>query len=85
MPTLTADDIKMIVDAQKEIFVSKEDLVGLELKFDEKFDKVMTVLDGIAQNMKDYHEEATVNRSRLERMEEWVKQAAQKIGVEYKV
>ena len=35
--------------------------------------------------MKDYHEEATVSRSRLERMEEWVKQAAQKIGVEYKV
>ena len=44
MPALTADDIKMIVDAQKEIFVTKEDLVGLELKFDQKFDKIITVL-----------------------------------------
>jgi hypothetical protein len=34
--------------------------------------------------MKAYHEEMAVMRHRLERMEEWIKQAPAKIGVEYK-
>ena len=48
---LTSDDIKAIVQAGKEIYATKEDLVALELKLDEKFDKVMTALDAIAKNM----------------------------------
>lgn len=82
---LTADDIKAIVEAGKTIYATKEDLAALELKFDQKFDKVITLLDGIAKNMKDYHQESTINWGRLERMEDWIKQAASKIGVEYKV
>ena len=81
---LTADDIKNIVQAGQEIYSTKEDLASLELKFGEKFDKVITVLDGVAKNMQEYHQEATVNRNRLERMEDWIKQAANKIGLEYK-
>lgn len=67
---LTPDDIKAIVEAGKEVYTTKEDLAALDVKFSEKFDKVMTALDAIAKNMKDYHQEATVNRTRLERMEE---------------
>ncbi len=82
---LNADDIKAITQAGGEIYSTKEDLAALELKFDQKFDKVLTLLDSVAKNMKDYHQEVTVNRSRLERMEEWIQKAAPKIGVEYKV
>ncbi len=82
---LTADDITAIVNAGKEIYSTKEDLASLELKFSQKFDSVITALDAVAKNMKDYHQEATVNRHRLERVEDWVKLAAQKIGLEYKV
>ena len=82
---LTAEDIKAIVQAGKEIYATKEDLAVLDLKFGQKFDKVITALDAVAKNMKDYHQEATVNRDRLERMEQWIKQAAIKIGLEFKV
>lgn len=81
---LTPEDIKAIVQAGKEIYATKEDLATLELKFDQKFDKIITALDGIAKNMLDYHQEAAANRTRLERMEEWIKQAAEKIGLQYK-
>lgn len=77
MPNLTDQDIKSIIEAQKEVFLTKddakpfvtkadlqffaakEDIGDLEAKFNEKFNKIITTLDAIAKNMKDYHQEAT--------------------------
>lgn len=81
---LTSDDIKAIVQAGKEIYSTKEDLAALDIKFGEKLNSIANTLDAMAKSMKDYHQEATVNRTRVERMEEWIQKAAQKIGLEYK-
>lgn len=81
---LTSEDIQNLINAQKELFVTKEELVTLEYNLNLKFDKLLTAVDAIAKNNKDSGEEAIVMRHRMERMEDWIKHAAAKVGVEYK-
>lgn len=42
-------------------------------------------LDAYAKQTKDYYQEVTVVIAKANRMEMWIKEAAKKIGLEYKV
>jgi hypothetical protein len=47
-------------------------------------DRILTVADKIAKNSEDYRIEVTALSQRIEEMEGWIKQAAPKLGIEYK-
>lgn len=46
---LTPDDIQNLIKAQKELFVTKEELVALEYNLSVKFDKLLSAVDVIAK------------------------------------
>ena len=78
---LTNNDIKRIteaqIEAQKEIFYTKEDL-------DKKFSKLQNSVDSFAkENLTTSQEMPTVNR-RIKDMENWIDKAAPKVGVSFK-
>lgn len=81
MPILTADDIKLIIEAEQEIFPTKVDFEDLR----GDFRSLQTSVDAYAKKADTYYQEMAVMRHRLERLEDWAKQASEKIGVEYKV
>ncbi|MCL5666217.1 MAG: hypothetical protein M1383_00360 [Patescibacteria group bacterium] len=78
---ITQDDIKLIIEAEKEVFPTREDFSDLRKDFHD----LQTSVDKYAKKADTYYQEMAVMRHRLERLEEWVKEAAGKIGLEFKV
>jgi predicted nucleic acid-binding Zn-ribbon protein len=65
---------------------TKRDLQDLRKKLPSKddFSKLQTSVDGVAKSGKDNTDEIKVLGHQISRMEEWIKRAAPKLGVEYK-
>lgn len=82
---ITTEDLQKLISGLKEFFYSKEDM---DVKFGELkqgFNSLQTSVDAYAKKADLYYQEMAVMRHRMERMEEWIQKASQKIGVEYKV
>jgi hypothetical protein len=58
----------------KEELASKEDIKKLQIS-----------LDTYAKQSKDYYQEVTVLVAKVSRMENWIRQASTKLGIEYQV
>ena len=56
-----------------------------ELPSKENFSQLQTSVDGLAKLTKDYYEEVTMLRGKVERMEKWIQDAAPKLGLKYEV
>jgi hypothetical protein len=71
----------------RENMVTKEDLQSLKTDLPTKasIDNLSASVDGLAKQTKDYRQEVIFLQSKTERMEEWIKQAAAKLGLEYKL
>ncbi len=73
---LTTDDIRKLIDGLTAIFTTKEDLQKLDDKFYNKFQDVLTKLDGVYKEVKDMRQEQTIHvqqhedtRDRLDKIE----------------
>lgn len=55
-----------------------------ELADKEDISKLLQSMDAAAKWSNDYNENVTIAMAKLERMEHWIQNAAQKIGLEYK-
>lgn len=90
---LTEEDFKQIADIVKK---DREELSSLIVRgFDNTASKnglidltqdvrdMRTSVDGLAKTFKDYHDEQKIQVHRLNRMEDWIKQAAAKLGLDY--
>lgn len=80
---LTAKDLKKITEYQvevfKDVFTTKTELNVVE----QKIDRILTVVDGLAKNDKKNHQEITVVGARVSNVETWVEKAGPKIGLKY--
>lgn len=80
---LTADDIKKLTDYQlvvfKDAFATKDGIKNL----DTKIDALLTSVDAITKHDKDRDEGATVLDKRIKNTEDWIDQAAPKVGVKF--
>ncbi len=88
---ITDEDIKKItqaqLEAQKEIFFTKEEMdekFYSKPEMDEKFSLLQSSVESFAVGTKTNAEEIKVVNSRVTNTENWIKQAAPKIGLEYK-
>jgi hypothetical protein len=77
---LTPEDIKNLTEYQKEIFVTKEDLVKV---LDEKLLPLQRSVDAIANGLKSQGDEIYVVNHRLEKTEDWIEEAAPKVGIKF--
>lgn len=77
---LTDADIKKFIDAGKEVFTTKADFESLR----SDFRSLQTSVDNYAKRADIYFQEMVVLSHRVQRMEEWIRQVSEKIGVEYK-
>jgi len=80
---LTPIDIENLTKYQqevfKEVFASKEDFK--ELKQDIR--GLQTSVDSYMKKTTTYHQESVVHKHTVKRVEDWVKQAAVKLGLDY--
>ena len=84
---LTNEDIenivKNVVKAEKELFYTKPEMDEKFTEMKNSFSTLQTSVDGLAKIFKAYHDEQKIQVNRLNRMEDWIKQVATKLGVEY--
>lgn len=77
---LTDQDITKLIDAEKSVFATKDDVESLR----HDFSTLGTSIDAYAKRADTYFSEMVVLTHRVQRMEEWIRNVAAKVGVEYK-
>jgi hypothetical protein len=54
---LTQEDIQKIIEAQKEVFATKEDFLSFKDEYKKDFSDMITAVDGYAQKADTYFQE----------------------------
>ncbi len=78
---LTNDDIVKL----SAVLVTKEDLKDFynKAELDQKFGSLQTSVDGLANTFKKYYDEQQIYVHKLNRMEDWIKKASTKLGIDF--
>ena len=81
---LTDKDIQRIIKANEEVFATKEEM---HKRFDEirkDFSNLQKSVDAYAKKADTYFQEMLMLARRVDRMEKWIHQIAEKVGVDLK-
>jgi len=78
---LTNEDIQKL----SAVLATKEDLKDFynKIEMDEKFTSLQTSVDNLATIFKKYYEEQQVFINKVKHIEDWIKKASTKLGVDY--
>ena len=76
---LTQEDINLLIKAEKEIFPAKDDFEDLR----KDFRQLQTSVDNYSKKTDAYHQEMAVLNNKISRLEDWVKKAAGKLGIDF--
>ena len=74
---ITVEDIQKIIEAQEEVFTTKQDFE--ELRKD--FARLETGVDAYARKADKYFQEMVMLSHKVDRHERWIQQIAEKAGV----
>lgn len=67
----TKEDLRLMESRMERKFATKEDLLKLDIKYERRYDKLFTLLDGVAKRVKDIWEELALTQHRVERLEKF--------------
>lgn len=76
---LTNEDIQNLIRAEKEVFATKDDVSEVK----QSIGVLTSSVDAYAKKTDTYHQEMAVLIHKLHRVEEWIRQVAEKVGVKY--
>jgi len=74
---LTSEDIQKLIEAEKEVFTTKEDFEQLK----QMFSDLQSSVDSYAKKADAYFQEMVVLSHKVNRMEKWIQQLADKVGI----
>jgi len=75
------DHTELIEYLDKRFDKIDERINGLETKFDLKFDQLITSIDKMTKALEIYREEQIALSFKVDRMERWIQQIANKVGI----
>jgi uncharacterized coiled-coil DUF342 family protein len=78
---LTDEDIKKIIEANREVFPTKEDFNDFKQELKESFSELQTSVDTYAKKADDYFKEMVALSQKVDRHERWIQQIAEKLGM----
>jgi len=78
---LTDEDIKKIIEANLEVFPTKEDFEKFKEELRKSFSDLQTSVDTYAKKADDYFKEMVVLSHKVDRHEKWIRQIAEKLGI----
>ena len=79
---LTNEDIQKIIEAQREVFATKEDFLSFKDEYKKDFSDMLTAVDGYAKKADGYFQEMLMLAHKVDRLEKWILQIAEKIGIQ---
>jgi hypothetical protein len=78
---LTNEDIQKIVEANREIFATKEDFESFREEMRNSFSDLQTAVDTYAKKAEAYFQEMVMLTHKVDRHEKWLHQIAEKLGI----
>ncbi len=78
---LTNEDIQKIIESQREVFATKEDLEKMRDELRVDFSNLQTAVDAYAKKADAYFQEMVMLTHKVDRHEKWIQQLAEKLGV----
>ena len=78
---LTDDDIKKIIEANREVFPAKEDFEGFKDEIKQSFSDLQTSVDAYAKKADTYFQEMVMLAHKVDRLEKWIQDIAGKVGI----
>jgi uncharacterized coiled-coil DUF342 family protein len=78
---LTSEDITKIVEANTEIFATKGDLAEFREEMRKNFSDLQIAVDAYARKADAYFQEMIVLAHKVNRLEKWVHQIAEKVDI----
>lgn len=74
-------DIQKIIEANREVFPSKEDFEGFKNEIKQSFSDLQTSVDAYAKKADTYFQEMVMLTHKVDRLEKWIQEIADKVGV----
>ena len=74
---LTQEDIKLLIEAEKEVFPTKTDFGELQTSFS----ALQTSVDKYAKKTDTYHQELIVWFNKVKVLGDWAKEVSKKVGI----
>ena len=78
---LNQEDIRNIIEAQKEVFPAKEDFEAFKEEMRKDFSDLLTSVDAYAHKADTYFMEMAALGNKVDRLERWMNQLAEKVGI----
>lgn len=78
---LTNEDIQKIIEANREVFPTKEDFESFKDEILRDFSDLQSSVDNYAKKADTYFQEMVVLSHKINRHEKWLHQLAEKLGV----
>jgi len=78
---LTDDDVKKIIEAQRDVFATKEDLLEMKDEIRKDFSGLLSSVDAYAKKADAYFQEMVMLSNKVDRHEKWLQQIAEKLGI----
>mgnify|MGYP001584093839 CR=1 FL=1 len=77
---LTTEDIQRIIQANQEVFPTKEEFASFQEEMRKNFSEILTAVDGYANKADTYFQEMLMLAHKVDRHEKWLQQVADKLG-----
>lgn len=78
---LTEEDIKKIIEANQEVFPAKEDFESFKDEIKQSFSDLQSSVDAYAKKADTYFQEMLMLARKVDRLEKWIHQIAEKVGI----
>ncbi len=82
---LTDQEVTKLIDAFKEVFATRTEIEGRFDTLKQDFSILQTSIDVYSQKADTYFQEMVMLSNKVERHERWLKEIAQKLGIELHV
>jgi len=77
----TDEDIKKLIEAEREVFPTKEELQQFQEETRKEFAEMLTAVDTYAKKADGYFQEMLMLAHKVDRHEKWFHQIAEKLGI----
>ena len=78
---LTEEDIQKIIEANQEIFATKEDFEDFREEIKKSFSDLQSSVDTYAEKADAFFQEMVMLSHQVKRHERWIQQIAEKLGM----
>jgi len=78
---LTEEDIQKIIEANQEIFATKEDFEDFREEIKKSFSDLQSSVDTYAEKTDAFFQEMVMLSHQVKRHERWIQQIAEKLGM----